>query len=153
MPSISQNMPLDTRACRTECSADGSGAVFSLHKPQAECKDNDPCLWFTSMPSQDLRRARSLFVDAVKFAVAAANSSKGKKKVRVLPAAKGGKELGSLRSIPCQGAQKTFPPLQILFLFPVLKQSQNSVLKSFDRNFTLLWPKSFCSLRKCPYDG
>jgi hypothetical protein len=27
------------------------------------------------MPSQDLRRARALFVDAVKFAVAAANSS------------------------------------------------------------------------------
>jgi len=75
MPSSLQNMPLDTRACRTECSADGSGAVFSLHKPQAECKDNDPCLWFTSMPSQDLRRARALFVDAVKFAVAAANSS------------------------------------------------------------------------------
>jgi hypothetical protein len=49
--------------------------VFSLQKVQDECRDNDPCLWFTSLPSQDLRRARALFVDAVKFAVAAANSS------------------------------------------------------------------------------
>lgn len=49
--------------------------MFSLERAREECKENDPCLWFTPMPSQDLRRARSLFVDAVKFAVAAANSS------------------------------------------------------------------------------
>jgi hypothetical protein len=60
---------------RTDCSADGSAATFSLHKALEESKDTDPCFWFTSMPSQDLRRARALFVDAVKFAVAAANSS------------------------------------------------------------------------------
>jgi hypothetical protein len=65
---------LDTRSCRTDGAADGSDAHFLLQKSQEECKDNDPCLWFTPMPSQDLRRARALFVDAVKFAVAAANS-------------------------------------------------------------------------------
>jgi hypothetical protein len=49
--------------------------VFSLEKPLDESKGADPCVWFTPFPSQDLRRARGLFVDAVKFAVAAANSS------------------------------------------------------------------------------
>ena len=49
--------------------------MFSLEKPRDETKDADPCVWFTPFPSHDLRRARGLFVDAVKFAVAAANSS------------------------------------------------------------------------------
>jgi hypothetical protein len=63
------------RSFRAEYSTDGCGAVFYLEKSGEETKDTDPCQWFTSFPSQDLRRARSLFIDAVKFAVAAANSS------------------------------------------------------------------------------
>jgi hypothetical protein len=59
---------------RTECAGDGAGAIFSLQKLD-EHSHHDPCLWFSPLPSQDLRRARALFVDAVKFAVAAANSS------------------------------------------------------------------------------
>jgi hypothetical protein len=66
---------LTPRCFRTECSSDGSGAVFSLEKCREETKDTDPCHWFASLPSQELRRARGLFVDAVQFAVAAANSS------------------------------------------------------------------------------
>ena len=72
--TLNSQIVLDTRSCRTDGAADGSDAHFLLQKSQEECKDNDPCLWFTPMPSQDLRRARALFVDAVKFAVAAANS-------------------------------------------------------------------------------
>ena len=64
-----------TCCLRTECASDGCSPVFSLEKSPDESKDTDPCRWFAPLPSQDLRRARGLFVDAVKFAVAAANSS------------------------------------------------------------------------------